>query len=246
MSYIGTKEFMIEVAKGNVAGHSIQRIIARNTDVDTSEEDIWFQGGDLSYLTTARKMNVVSASSNDSAAGTGARTIFIKGLDANYDEISETITMNGVTIVPTVNSYLRVHVCEVTTAGSGAKPAGTITLTAQTAGTVQANLPAGENRTGKSHFTIPAGKTGYLLDFLPSIAVGKVGSDVTLKARPLNEVFRMYSRLAVQSDGTSAINHQLLLGTPVFAEKTDVKVSAKGAANDQDVFCEYILLLVDN
>jgi hypothetical protein len=246
MSYISNREFLIEVAKGNIANHSFQRIIARNSDVDTAEEDIWFTGGELTYLTSAERMNIVSSSANDTSAGTGARTVLITGLDNDYNEISETVTMTGTSNVLTTNSYLRIHICQVATAGTGGKTAGNITATAQTAGTVHVTIPAGENRSGKSQFTIPAGKTGYLIDFMPSLASGKTGCDVTFKARPIGEVFRMVSRIGLNTSGASAVNHIITMGPPQFLEKTDLKVSAQGSANDQDVFCEYILLLINN
>lgn len=247
-SVIGTtKDFLLEVAQGNVTGRRIQRIIARNPDVDTiATEDIWFNGGTLTYLTSAERMNVKSTSTSDTSAGTGARTIRVTGLDANYDEIEETVTLNGTTNVLTANSYLRVHIVDVITAGTNGAPLGEITLTAQTAATIHANLPVGENRNGKSHYTVPAGKTAYLLDFLPSMAAGKTGCDIIFQARPFGEVFKMVSRIAVQSSGTSGLNHDLTMGPPKFTEKTDIRVRASASANDQDVFSEYILLLVDN
>jgi hypothetical protein len=47
MSYISNKDFLIEVAKGNVAGHAIVNKFGRNPDVDTGTdpEDVWTQGG---------------------------------------------------------------------------------------------------------------------------------------------------------------------------------------------------------
>lgn len=239
-------DFLIETARNNIKGAKIERILARNTDVDLVEEDLWFAGGVESYLTSAETMSVVSSSANDTSAGTGARTVKLYGLDGSYNEFTETLVLNGTTTVITSNNFLRINKVDVVTAGSSGTSAGAISFTASTSLSTHANIPAGENRTGKSQFTIPAGKTGYLLDFLPSLAAGKTGCDVVFKARPLNEVFRMVSRLAVQSTGTSALNHALHYGPPKFPAKTDLKVTATGAANDQDIYCEYILLLIDD
>lgn len=246
MTFIPNSDFFIDVAQGKVTGHTIHRVIARNSDVDVTKEDIWFNGGTLVYLSAAEKMNIVSTSTSDTSAGTGARTVLLSGTDSSYNEITETITMNGTSNVLSVNNYLRVNLMEVVTAGSGGVTAGAITATAQTAGTVQANMPIGENRTGKSHYTIPLGKTAYLVSFLPSMAAGKTGADVALEARPLNEVFRMVTRMAVQTSGTSAIDHVTKNGTAKFVAKTDIKVVGTGQANDQDVFAEYILILIDD
>lgn len=229
MAYIPQGDWLINVAKGLVSGHSIVRVLARNTDIDLTEEDIWFSGGTLTYLSSAQRMNIVSTSVNDTSAGTGVRTVKISGLDNNYAQITENVTMNGTSNVLTTNSYLRVNEIE-----------------SLTAGTTHATIPTGENVSAKSHYTIPAGKTGYLLDFMPSLAAAKQGADVTFRARELGSTFKMKSRMSVQSNGASVINHQLSLGPVRLPEKTDVKVVGVGSSNDQDISCEYILLLVDN
>jgi hypothetical protein len=59
--------------------------------------------GDLSYAAAALQMTVSSSSASDTSAGTGARTVLITGLNANYAVISESVTMNGQTAVTTTN-----------------------------------------------------------------------------------------------------------------------------------------------
>jgi len=71
---------------------------------------------------------VLSSSVLDTSAGTGARTINVMGLDANYVLQSEIVTLNGVTPVNTVNTFIRVHSASIQTAGSGGVNAGTITV----------------------------------------------------------------------------------------------------------------------
>lgn len=81
---------------------------------------------------------MLSDSVNDTAAGTGARTVFISGLDSNYDVISETVTLNGTSAVQTVRSYLRVNSFLIMSAGSGKTNAGSITLRVTGGGSTQA------------------------------------------------------------------------------------------------------------
>lgn len=126
-----------------------------------TEEDIWDAGGQLSFLSSAETMSIVSTSTNDDVAGTGAQYLLINGLDNDYNLIQETVVMDGTTPVVTSNSYLRVHRLRVVTSGSGQTNAGTITATASTASTTQAQILAGNSITRMSHFTIPAGYTGF-------------------------------------------------------------------------------------
>lgn len=80
---------------------------------------------------TSGTFYVASSSANDTSAGTGARTVFIRGLletsSGIYEEGSETITLNGQTSVATANSnWFRVNLMFVLTAGTGTRNAGAI------------------------------------------------------------------------------------------------------------------------
>ena len=122
------------------------------------------------YPTSAATMQVSSGSANDTSAGTGARTILVSGLDANYNAVSETVTLNGQTAVNTVNSYLRVTYSEILTTGSGNGQAGTIYVGT---GTVTAGVPATSywqsepsyNNWSFAGFTVPAGYTAYITSY---------------------------------------------------------------------------------
>jgi hypothetical protein len=90
----------------------------------------------LTEQTTNAQRSVVSANANDTSAGTGARTVRIKYLDQNLNgPYTETITLNGVTPVNTVNTNIcYIESFEVLTAGSGGVNAGIISLKAATGG----------------------------------------------------------------------------------------------------------------
>src|SRR5210317_2657610 len=111
----------------------------QNAVVGNSMETIWQQGGLYSYPPSASTTTVSSSNANDTSAGTGARTVQIVGLDGDYNEISETIILNGQTAVTTTNSFLRVNRGVVLTAGSGGVNAGIIYVGT---GTVTLGVPA--------------------------------------------------------------------------------------------------------
>ncbi len=132
MTYISNKDYIIEVAAGRVPGSSIMYAMGERESMGTTTagEDVW-RGNELSPAPTSHtsipippsigeQMTVVSESANDTAAGTGARTVMIHYLDANGDEQEENITMNGTTGVDTVATDIRfVNDFHVITAGSG-------------------------------------------------------------------------------------------------------------------------------
>jgi trimeric autotransporter adhesin len=72
-------------------------------------------------------INLVSSSANDTAAGTGARTVKVYGYNGNGDGINETITMAGTSLSSaSSNTYYGIWKLEVITVGSGNKNAGYI------------------------------------------------------------------------------------------------------------------------
>ena len=144
ISRVGTTEpFYLQVARNQISFHKSNFKFGFNPDVDDSLETVWAQGGLYSYLASASVLKVSSSSTSDTSAGTGARTVELFGLDANYDEISETITLNGQTAVNTTNEFLRINRMVVKSAGTGGQNAGVIYAGT---GTVTTGVPANNMR----------------------------------------------------------------------------------------------------
>jgi len=96
-------------------------------------------------LTVASQLQITSTSANDTAAGTGAQTVYIEGLikvNNAWLEATETFTMNGQTpVVSTITNWFRVNKMWVNTSGSLEQNAGTIYISPQGATTV-GGIPA--------------------------------------------------------------------------------------------------------
>lgn len=145
------------MAAGRNPGMSWVEFVARNPDVDTATvpETISPVGGLLTFRDTAAVIEVVSSSAADDSAGTGARTIRIDGLDANWDMLSETVTLNGTTPVTTVGEFIRINAVEVTTAGTGRTNAGNITLRDAGAGATRSYVAIGRGRAEVGMMSVP-------------------------------------------------------------------------------------------
>lgn len=166
MSFFGASEFFLEVAKGNVPRHRQSKPYGFNPGVViNTTEDVWSEGGTKVLATVAEVMSVVSDSALDSAAGTGLRTILIGGLDANFLNISETVTLNGVTPALTVNSYIRIQRVFGRTAGSLLVNQGTIRLTGNVSGNVQSNMLPLAGFAQGVHYTCPAAASAFVFNF---------------------------------------------------------------------------------
>ena len=163
ISQVGTHEpFELQVSRGQIPGHRSVVVFGYNPDVDTARVTVWPYTGILPLPAAALQMKVSSSSANDTAAGTGARTVFVAGLDANYNEISEIVTLNGQTAVLTTQFFLHINNAYVATAGSGLSAAGDIyfgegTVTAGVPATVYDLIKFDYSQRITGWYTIPAG-----------------------------------------------------------------------------------------
>ena len=238
-----TGDFFADVGMGRYSDLSSVEKFGRNPDVDVGSEDLWAGGGTWVGPTQARIHDIVSGSAADAAAGTGARTIRVFGLDANYALQQEDVTFNGTTNVPTVNSYTMIYRMTVLTAGSGGTNAGAITATAQTDATVTAQIIIGAGQTQLGVYQIPAGYTGYILRYGGSTdGGGTTKVDIGLFCKPFGGAFNLKHNFTLRATGTSAYAIDLRFGVPV-TEKTIVKLRATADANNNDVSGSFSILL---
>lgn len=137
------------------------------TGMPSSERTIFENASAAAYpwstLDAAAAQEIVSSDTNDTAAGTGARTVLISGLNTSYDEISETVSLNGTTAVALTKTYLRINAMVVASAGSGGVNAGNLTVRTVSGSTTLAVMAAGENTLLQGVYTIPNKYRGYLL-----------------------------------------------------------------------------------
>lgn len=101
----------------------------------------------------------------NSAGNTGAQAVKVEYLDGTYtDGKTEISILDGTTPVDTVNTDLfRVNSYRVIAVGSGGKAAGNLTLRADGAGATYSYIEAGFTRARNIQYTVPAGKTLYVL-----------------------------------------------------------------------------------
>ncbi len=185
-------------------GASYVLAIGNNPDVDSGAslpEDIWYGGGVYPWMTGATSLEVVSSSANDTAAGTGMRTILIEGLDTDYLEVSFLVTMNGLTPVVFPQSIYRLHRAVIATAGSLGSNAGTITIRNAGGGTTRATFPPGYGTTRSSSYTVPAGKVLLLTSLTVSINRPTAARDATVSLMIRNPTGAFFLSNEVAVDG---------------------------------------------
>lgn len=241
--------FELQVSRGQIMGHRSVTIFGYNGDVDTSEETIWTGGGILARPAAAGTLKISSSSADDTSSGTGARTIVLNGLDANYNEISETVTLNGQTAVNTTKQFFRVQNLYVATTGSGLTAAGIIyvgtgVVTAGVPATIYGQIAVGDNASLTAHYTIPAGYTGYFT--YGNIASGQLtGSHQIIGRLLMINGTGIRTTAAIIAFGAGVQN--FAFNQPLqIPEKNDIEASAVSSAGNTSVSATIQLILIKN
>lgn len=205
-------------------------------DIAGAPADVWEGGGAYPFQAAATQLEVLSASANDTAAGTGARSVTIVGLDANYKQITEVVILNGTTLVPTVNLFLRVNVFNITSAGSGEVNAGDITLRVVSAGATQGVIKANYGFGRSCIYTVPADNTLFIIALAMSV-VQPVGTNANSAVFGVFGVFRRSSTkvrlIPIEFNITSnqPYVHPAQLGI-ILPQKTDFTLRVTGVSQN--------------
>ena len=176
----------------------------------------------------ANTITVVSSSGSDTG------DITIQGLDADYNFVEETLTLTGTSPVAGSVTYSRVNRAFMNDATNIGK------IQVKNGTTVVTEIAAGYGQTLQCFYTIPEGKTGYMLNIQAS-ANKNQETTLSLFARPFGGAFRTQSVLALYQN-----NQRLDFPVPLkFNEKTDIDLRVNGSANAA-IAADFSIILVDN
>jgi hypothetical protein len=225
--------FGLHVKRGYVQGHEHVHKFGFNTSVTTSATLVWNGGGDYTYPTSPAQLGVVGTSTTDNSQ------ITIEGLDADYNKLSNVVTLNGTTTVTTSGSYLRAYRAYVS---DDNEPAGNVTITHS--GSNIAIIRADEGQTLMATYTVPAGYTAYLYQLVLGGAAELANKFMTirLRTRESNGVFRTQARYTVAAQTFE----ETMVFPLVFPEKTDIEITAQSSSQVQQASAMFDLLLIKN
>lgn len=272
MSYIGTTDFMLEVAKGDISGHTSVNKFGRSTNIDSGHvSDVWDGANASDYPTgplddrpiwampsASVKHNIASTSADDDGdpVGDGARTIRVYGLvDWDTAETSEDITLDGTTDVLTTKLYVIIHRMKVLTAGTTATNVGTITATTDDGDTIiTAQINPEEGQTQMAIYGIPSTQTAYMTGFYGSVLRANLSTNERHADMRL-----VFNPEPGDNEDTWLIKHSLACGTRAgspfyhpynppngFSGPGVLKCQAIGSAENLDVSMGFDLILVND
>jgi len=224
--------YLIGIAQGLVSGTSSINKFGYRESIPSSYQTIWDGTADYAYAAAGTILAVA-----DNTASDDNGTVEVQGLDQNYALVTETLTIGG---AASSNQFLRVFRARMITVNTGTTNVDEVRIKRAT--TDLAIILAGAGQTLMSLYTIPAGKTGYLIRLQGNVDANN-DALFRLISRPLNGSFsfNVKGQFGVFASGFT-IDYPIPL---VFTEKTDLQVVAK-SQNNVGGGASFDLILKDN
>jgi hypothetical protein len=206
----------ISIAEGIAEGFShINKFGYRDT-IPNTFQTIWDGSTDYVY-SAAAPVNAVA----DNTGSDNNGTVEVQGLDQNYALATETLTIGG---AASVTQFARVFRARMIIATTG--PTNVDHIRIQNGGVNEAIINPGAGQTLMALYTIPAGKTGYLLKINGSIDANN-DALFRLYTRPFGESFNVKGQFGVFASG---FNYDYPVPLKL-EEKTDIEVKALSQNN---------------
>jgi len=249
-------DYNLEVLRGNISGHAMVNIRGHDDTVPNGGPfglSEGFGGGGYSFdqsviAVTPAAVGVASTdNTNDNAAGTGALTVRITGLDSSG--VAQTVdeTMNGTTAVTTAETWSAVYQVVVLTTGSNNANTGDIWVGT---GTFTAGIPAvrmismgiGFNISLAAYYVVPTGKTFFIRQLIGT--VGSSNKDASILIATSLDGTQFIRQIEFGLEGGQFIFPVIALpGLPAGAH---VSLLAKGGAANTEITAIIAGELVDD
>lgn len=234
-------DWRVHLARGKLrnAVH-IHKFGGNNAPANGVEETVWDGSTLYPWATTwdLGAANVYLKSDDEDDAGI---TVFIEGLDADFNVQSETVTLDATdptaTAVASQNTYTRLYRMYNT---SAQQEVGDISAHYNAAtGIKVAQISAGEGQTLMGVYTIPTGYIGLLMHYEFAGSANSAIKSRLLMREP-NGVFR-----TMHKGATYGGQYEYIFGIPVtLAEKTDVDLRVTSGTGSAFISGTFNLVLV--
>ena len=239
MAYVAyLEDEKIKISRGMVKGASFIHKFGAVPSLATNTTGTVWDKNDTVYpwasWATAGIINVDSSSASDIN-----KSITVVGLDANYNQISETITLTTQTNNNSSNSFIRIFRAFVS---DGETNVGQISVQRDT--TDVAIITAGYGQTLMAVYTVPAGYTGYLYKGTCSAQSGADGTGNMFVRYFGQSSFRNGHSFEVSGAGGQYM-YDFSFPIPI-PEKSDIDVRITTRSNNGRYTAAFDLLLVQN
>ena len=218
-----TEPFELQVSRGHISYHTTLFKYGYNPLIINVNETVWDAGGIYVYPSSAVAMTVTSAA----AGADEGVSVTVIGLDADWNEVQQEVTLNASGVAVTTQTFLRVYRAFVSGAS---EPTGNITIA--NGGTTYAQITLGENQTLMSVYSVPAGHTLLLSTGTASHGTDTTGAYMTIRfvVREFGGVMRTATKIDV-TGGEIVFPFEYPLAIP---EKSDIEVRAICSKNQNN------------
>jgi len=143
--FLWGEEFKLDVSRGKVRGASVRNIFGNNDGQTNTFRAVWELSDTVDYVFPSSALTMTI---NSNVADDGV-VIKIIGLNSDYEEISELVTLNNATPPTTTNPFFRINDV-VTIDGNAAND-----VTIENSGVTYAKIDAGRGRNQATIYTVP-------------------------------------------------------------------------------------------
>ena len=152
-----TEPFDLQVARGQITGHTALSIFGYQATVSNVAIPIWENATAYTFATSATALSIASTSASDVSPA----AVQISGLDINFNPISENVVLTGTSVATTINSYYRVNSLVMSGVASG-QTSNAGVITAKQGSNILGQINTGIGKSQSSIYTVPNGYTFYL------------------------------------------------------------------------------------
>jgi len=242
-------DWSIDLSAGNIDGMGYIEKFGRNATMSANIETIWDGSNLYEYLTTASSIYVTSSDGDDNPTGDGARTVEVQGLDETYTLVTEDISVND---TASTTTFIRVFRVRTKTTGSTGQAEGEISVRSQSGGggTLLAQIlrvgtgkGASLGQTFMAVYTVPAGKTAYITQWIVGAGAQNADTTALLVARTFGDGGFNSKDIIISAGQQFAKEYKIPLQ---FTEKTDIEVRGFTSSAGNDCSSTFNIILIDN
>lgn len=238
---LGNEDRFLASSKGDIVGEAPITIYGRNTSVNNSGVKAIAPDGAAYFTDSQYIASVISFHMDDDITESGAHKILIEGLTSDYVEDNEVIDLGGETAVYSSKYFMRINKATVIETGGTEYNVGQIDLSLNGNKATAIEATCGIN--SSAVYTVPAGKTAYLLSWGASTnAASATTVNIRLNKRTNTSLRYVLQQYSINSGQSFYYKYEAPLSIP---EKTDIYVTAI-ASDTTNVSAHFTIILKNN
>lgn len=229
----------IDIARGIVRGASSVHKFGATPEMSQNQTgSIWDIDDTLypwSAFDTAGVLTIPAVNVADNG-----HTVTVLGLDENYNEVSEEFTVSSSGTVTGTQTFKRVYRAFCTAGGV----TNTGNINVQRGATTVLRITAGQGQTLMAIYTVPRGKTAYLLQGACTVEANADATGNMFVRYFGQDTFRIGHSFEVSGAGGQ---YFYKFGVPIqIPQKSDIDVRATVRSNNARITAAFDILLLDN